>query len=155
MYNIEALNFVLEIIEQNEDQWHQSAWATLLPPSPEDGREECGAAFCFAGWVTIMDILGGRNVQWVDHFNGGTIVLSEDENGDVRGKHILEYAQDRLGLNFEESEFLFAGERKLYEIQDFVMACRTQDRRAVASVMDSVYNGYCNDESCPHCGYGD
>lgn len=124
------LRKVMEHIEANQGRWLQGAWNTTIVDADTDFGElntrsrshleavydrklECGAAFCFAGWAAELD--GQKFIEY------GVL---ED------GLPIMDWAQERLGLDAQQADELFHGGNKLETLQAMVAKlCAKADRQ--------------------------
>lgn len=176
LYNVEALEFVLSVIKENPERWNQNDWSSPIRryiyngdgsiARNEDGTvmwNSCGTAYCVAGFVTAFDILDGKDVEWKGHGSFGTlnsalsIPYSEEEASfwdrgyERKLTCVAEYAAKRLGLNYVEQQWLFAGNRSLEDIEEFLDAMRKQDSDRVMDVIHERTTESDEDCPCPDC----
>lgn len=135
----------LSVIETRPERWDQGSWREDFnnPDRPiEDFHDDplddqCGTAFCMAGWVAALDRAKwagrltsvGRNNYRFDMY--GDRVADPDrctcppqrpfctcENTML----VSEYAQMRLGLTVDEADALFNGDNQIEDLRAGVKA---------------------------------
>jgi hypothetical protein len=115
--NVPLLRKTLAHIEANPDQWDQSSWIN-----------ECGTAFCFAGHAVRLH--GGRIVESNDDEAYVVPPLGEEikdtggwwvrEVGGTPAVYIQEYAQELLGLDYQQGQRLFDALNYLHDLRRIV-----------------------------------
>lgn len=118
--NTELADKVLAKIKEAPLHWDQSVWMRLLTDEELGKRsqgDQCGSAFCVAGWACALSGWKPRRVKdWY-----GNPVLSEYvyfKNG--RKDIASDRGQKLLGINDEDAAVLFSAGNQLEDIERHV-----------------------------------
>lgn len=108
--NVPLLRKTLEHIEAHPEEWDQGDWRLRV-----EREGFCGTAYCFAG--TAANLHGAEwripaPADWQD--DDMRIVTPEG------GMHVEYYAQEILGLNFNQADMLFDGGNDLADLRRIV-----------------------------------
>lgn len=112
--NVELANLVLKEIKAHPDEWEQNSWAY---------RNECGTAYCFAGWA-VKIARPDAVFQWRNdsHVLGVGHASTVEVGGDrfPVTLPIQDFAQQLLELNSLQATVLFAGGNHLDDLERIV-----------------------------------
>jgi hypothetical protein len=113
--NIPLLTKVLDHITANPLEWGQGVWAT---------ETECGTAACVAGWAVIMSghTLEFEDMHMWDRLTGRRLNTGPSARRTTDGEPIADVARRELGLNVDQSKYLFADHRDLDDLWNLANA---------------------------------
>lgn len=109
MPNATKLRETVDVIDQNRHRWNQSRWATGAVNPNATTWQECGTAFCIAGWRCVLDGLRPAVAEmpnWADSpvAASGSFYRLDNPHGRIWPSR---HARQEFELNCHEADALF------------------------------------------------
>ena len=133
MANVEKIRETIAVIKQNLPRWKQDRWAQGIVNPDAATWQECGTAFCAAGWRCVLD--GLRPVPNAD--SHATSMFVNPATGAT--VHPLVWATHSLELTVDQAAALFAASSHITDVADLEW------------IAEAIIDGHEFDE-CETCG---
>lgn len=135
--------------QANGFQHYQGDWVSAVNPEA-DTEGACGTALCLAGFAAVR--AGAeipkptRDYRGVWYFSPWRLDLTTGKlvEAEAGGKHVSEFASDRLGLTLGQAEALFASSNtldELYAMRDHLRENPDADNDELCAVRDGYFEG--------------
>lgn len=152
MLNKELLKETLDIIKLKPSEYDQTSWVRV------EEANVCGTAMCFAGHAAIL--AGAEAPDPKKHYVADWYVNNSDkaylnwQQYDAAewgtATSVARFAQAALGLDYDQADYIFDGDRTVDEIEHAVNTLiETGDYVPPSSYYDEDDDDY---YCCPSCG---